>query len=109
MNNGNVLEVTGENDYRNIILENKHNLIVVQFSAEWCQPCKYIYPIFVKLSKKYKNAIFIHVDIDKSLIEDAKTIESIPSFKFYFNQNMIYSFIGSNVDFLENTIKNYYY
>lgn len=107
MDNGNVLKVTTESSYRNIIFENKHKLIVVDFSAEWCQPCRYIYPKFVKLSKKYENVIFIHVDVEKSSIEDAKNIDNVPSFKFYFNQNIIYDFIGSNLNFLENAIKNY--
>jgi thiol-disulfide isomerase/thioredoxin len=39
--------------------------IVVDFTATWCGPCRVMSPIFVELSKKYKNLIFLKVDVDE--------------------------------------------
>jgi thioredoxin 1 len=39
--------------------------IVVDFTATWCGPCRVMSPIFVELSKKYTNLIFLKVDVDE--------------------------------------------
>lgn len=39
--------------------------IVVDFTATWCGPCKFMAPIFVELSKKFPEIIFLKVDVDE--------------------------------------------
>lgn len=55
--------------------------VVVDFSAEWCPPCKAFAPIFHKAEEKYEGKVrFVSVDVD-SLPDVAERYEitSIPT------------------------------
>ncbi|XP_060055011.1 thioredoxin isoform X1 [Erinaceus europaeus] len=39
-------------------------LVVVDFSATWCGPCKMIKPFFHSLCEKYSDVVFLEVDVD---------------------------------------------
>ena len=62
-----------------------NGLIVVDFFASWCPPCKEIAPKFEALTGKYKDVTLIKVDVDanKKEISQKLEIESMPNFKFY--------------------------
>lgn len=40
------------------------NLVVVDFHATWCGPCKLIAPKLAKLTEVYTSAVFAKVDVD---------------------------------------------
>ncbi|KAJ3334138.1 Thioredoxin-like protein 1 [Blyttiomyces sp. JEL0837] len=56
-------------------------LIVIQFTAVWCGPCKAIKPVVAELAKQFRHVQFLSVDIDQ-LKETAQRyqISSVPTF-----------------------------
>ena len=59
---------------------------VVQFSAEWCAPCKALIPIMEKLSDTYKDkAIFYYADIENGGINtgSAAGVRGVPTVIVY--------------------------
>lgn len=71
--------------------EQEDNYIVIDFYADWCNPCKKIAPLYEELSNLYKNIVFKKINIDTaSEIAQEFNIESIPTFVVLNNDNEIY-------------------
>merc|ERR1711916_286848 len=82
-------------------------LVVVDFSAEWCGPCKMIAPVFEQLSKDHADVVFIHVDVDTlEDLPDGADVRGVPTFKFFKDGALLEQFSGANKDKLEATIKS---
>jgi thioredoxin 1 len=60
---------------------------IIDFSAEWCGPCKIVAPILENLSKKYDGKIdFYNVDVDENHeLSEFFKIKSIPTILFIPN------------------------
>ncbi|AFZ82795.1 thioredoxin [Candidatus Kinetoplastidibacterium crithidiae] len=74
----------------------KDGIIVVDFWAPWCGPCRNFAPIFEEASKKYKDILFVKINIDnESKLASSLNIRSIPTILIYKNQEIVYSKPGS--------------
>ena len=64
------------------------DLVIVDFSAEWCVPCKSFAKVFATAAEKYPDGIFASIDIDKEpeLAADFN-IRSVP-FLIIMRQNI---------------------
>jgi thioredoxin 1 len=49
-------------EFKQLIAQDK--LVIVDFHATWCGPCKLIAPKLEKLTEVYTDAIFAKVDVD---------------------------------------------
>jgi len=88
MGGGRVVEVKNNNELQQLIKDAGNNLVVVDFSAKWCGPCRMIAPYYAELSEKpeYQNVKFAKVDVDE--VEEAAqayTVEAMPTFIFLKN------------------------
>lgn len=85
---------------------NFNGLVVVDFTATWCGPCKTIIPYYHELNSKYNNVLFLKIDVDDN--EDTTQecdISSMPTFQFYKNQELITQFSGADKNKLLNMIE----
>lgn len=58
-------------------------LVVVDFFATWCGPCKYIAPILEDIAKENPTVKFYKVDVDKfNDIAGEYTVTAMPTFVF---------------------------
>lgn len=67
----------------NAQLKDAH-LVVVDFYAPWCGPCKALGPCIEKLASEFKNVKFIKVNIDKyKEVATKYNVKSIPQLLFF--------------------------
>ncbi|CEO99859.1 hypothetical protein PBRA_007593 [Plasmodiophora brassicae] len=100
-----VVAVYGMGQFNEIVRTEKL-LVVVDFTASWCGPCRHIAPAVDSLAKLYAGkAVFLKVDVDKNRdIAQAKRIASMPTFHFYKNGDLVEEFSGANASKLESTV-----
>uniref|UniRef100_T1E2P3 Thioredoxin n=1 Tax=Psorophora albipes TaxID=869069 RepID=T1E2P3_9DIPT len=84
-------------------------LIVVDFFATWCGPCKVIAPKLEEFQNKYADKIVVlKVDVDECEELAVKyNISSMPTFVFIKNKAPVDNFSGANAEKLESYIKKH--
>lgn len=80
-------------------------LVVIDFFATWCGPCKMIAPLLEKFSNEYTSAKFIKVDVDE-LAEVAQeySIASMPTILFYKGGKEVAKVIGADAAKIKQAI-----
>lgn len=83
-------------------------LVVVDFFAMWCGPCKMIAPVISKLAEEMDNVIFIKVDVDEAEeLAQQQGISAMPTFRLFKNKEKVDELMGANQDKLKEMIKKY--
>ena len=83
---GAVIETKDSAEFDAAIAEAKaaKAIVVVDFTASWCGPCKRIAPHFAKMSLKYGDVRFLKVDVDKAKDVSAKAgVRCMPTFMIF--------------------------
>ena len=81
-------------DFEEEVLKEK-GVVVVDFQATWCGPCKMIAPIVEELDEEMSNVKFVKVDVDKNpQIANQYKIVSIPTLKIFKDGKLINTLIG---------------
>ena len=88
-----VIELTSQNFNQEI---RDNNLLLVDFWAEWCGPCKSMHPIFTRMAKKYKQIRFARVNVDDAQdIAMKYGVQSIPTFIMFKNAEVVNTMVGA--------------
>ena len=83
-------------------------LVVVDFYATWCGPCKIIAPQLEEMDKTMDDVVFLKVDVDEAEeVAQEYNISAMPTFIFFKNGKKIDDFMGANSDKLKDMIKKH--
>ena len=94
--NSNIIDVT-ETEFNDQVIEaSKSKLIIVDFWAPWCGPCKQLTPILEKIISKSGDKItLVKINIDENQqIAAQLRIQSIPTVYAFKNKQIVNAFQG---------------
>jgi thioredoxin 1 len=87
------VEITAENFEKTV---SSNDLVVVDFWAAWCGPCRSFAPTYAKVSESYPDAVFAKVDTEaEQALAASFNIMSIPTLMIIREQVVIFSQAGA--------------
>ena len=111
METNNVIDVSEASFNDQIIEESENRLVIVDFWAPWCQPCKQLTPLLEKVVAKNKDKILLaKVNIDENQQVAAQLrIQSIPAVFAFKNKQIVDAFQGvipenKIIEFIEKSL-----
>ncbi|KAH8484697.1 hypothetical protein POPTR_016G138800v4 [Populus trichocarpa] len=72
-------------------------IVLANFSARWCGPCKQIAPYYIELSENYPSLMFLVIDVDElSDFSASWEIKATPTFFFLRDGQQVDKLVGAN-------------
>ena len=85
-------DLTAEN-FENTVKDNE--IVLVDFWADWCGPCKRFAPIYDEASTRYEDVVFAKVDTEDARdLAAALEIQSIPTIMGFKQGNLVFRQAG---------------
>ncbi|CAJ0923232.1 unnamed protein product, partial [Mesorhabditis belari] len=101
-----VIHVESDDHFKTLLEENKNKVVVIDFTASWCGPCKFIAPLYEELANSHPNTVFLKVDVDECT-GAANDVEAMPTFRFFVNGEKVAEFTGGNESKLKEYVEKY--
>ncbi len=92
--NENIIEITSKEQFDEAV--KSESLIIVDFWANWCGPCRVLKPLLHKIASEHQEIQLLTVDVDLDTNRDLVTqysINSIPKVIFFKNGKDIDDFV----------------
>ncbi|VDK73875.1 unnamed protein product [Onchocerca ochengi] len=91
--------------FSQFVAEAATRLVIIDFYADWCGPCRMISPHIEKLSEKYPQAVFIKVNVETCRqTSNEFGINAMPTFVLLCKGHEVDRLMGANVELLETKI-----
>lgn len=84
-----------------------NGVVVVDFFATWCAPCKMLAPVLEEISEEVKEAKIVKIDVDENpLAANLYHVSSIPTIKIFKDGELKDSKVGFQPkEFLKEAIE----
>lgn len=87
-----------ESNFESVVVENSHKLpVLVDFWAEWCQPCQSLIPILHKIAEDFAGQLIlakVNSDQQQALVQQYG-VRSLPTVKLFVNGEVVDEFTGA--------------
>ncbi|MDT8403357.1 tetratricopeptide repeat protein [Sulfuriflexus sp.] len=87
-----------ESNFESVVVENSHKLpVLVDFWAEWCQPCQSLIPVLHKIAADFAGQLVlakVNSDEQQALVQQYG-VRSLPTVKLFVNGEVVDEFTGA--------------
>lgn len=103
-----VIHVRSKYDLENRLKSAGSKLVVIDFFATWCGPCKMIAPELERMAKDFPGVVFLKVDVDENGdVSREYSVSAMPTFVFLKNRREVSRIRGADSHSLRSTIQRY--
>ncbi|ACL30377.1 thioredoxin TrxA [Buchnera aphidicola str. APS (Acyrthosiphon pisum)] len=90
-----IIELTDQNFEEQVL--NSKSFFLVDFWAQWCNPCKILAPILEEISKEYSNKVIVgKLNIEENPnTAPVYSIRSIPTLLLFNNSEVLATKVGA--------------
>ncbi|KAK7295323.1 hypothetical protein RJT34_18229 [Clitoria ternatea] len=90
-------------------LKESSQLAVIDFSASWCGPCKFIEPAIHAMAEKFNDVQFIKIDVDELPdVAQEFQVQAMPTFVLVKKGKEIERVVGAKKDELEKKVQKHH-
>ena len=98
------IQISSAENMQELLRTNK--IVIVDFYADWCPPCKAISPKFDALSREMLSIKFCKVNIDNLQNIGAQySISSIPTFIVFFKGQEVNRLVGASIQDIKRSLE----
>ncbi|PVU93902.1 hypothetical protein BB561_002966 [Smittium simulii] len=98
-----VIEVKSNSEF--VAALSNQSLVVVDFYAVWCGPCKMLAPKLEEYSSEFPEVKFLKVDVDNlSEVAAEHGITAMPTVKFFKGGKQVDEVVGMNINAIHSKI-----
>ena len=88
------VEHVDETSFKAKVLDS-HSPVLVDFSADWCGPCKELAPLLEEVASENPNAKFVSVNVDDSPgLASLYKVHNIPTLKLFKSGKVVAQHVG---------------
>lgn len=104
-----VKEILTHKDFIAELAANKEKLVVVDFFADWCPPCRMIAPTVERWASEYGDQVaFFKINIgENSQTAEICQIKSMPTFQLFRAGELVEQVYGAKKDTIKDAIERH--
>ncbi|KAL6350550.1 hypothetical protein AAG906_019197 [Vitis piasezkii] len=81
-------------------------LMVIDFSATWCGPCRFMEPVINEFAEKYTEVEFVKIDVDElSDVAQEFGVQAMPTFLLIKRGTEVDKVVGAKKEELQKKIE----
>ncbi|KAL6139696.1 hypothetical protein ACLB2K_057998 [Fragaria x ananassa] len=89
-------------------IKDTSQLLVIDFSASWCGPCRFIEPAIHAMAEKFTDVDFAKIDVDElSEVSQEFQVQAMPTFVLLKKGKEVDRVVGAKKDELEKKVEKF--
>ena len=95
-------------EFKQFVLNNKEELVVVDFYANWCGPCRMLAPIITDVCEQHNVKLYKVNTDENEILAKQNGVLALPTVMLFRNGEMVEKFVGFRPhEAIEELIKQY--